>query len=679
MYDIISPSDEDNLEEISKYYLKLLEAQIKKNNKVFIIFGKELFEKYIEIFKESNILYIFHLKKIYQSIEKINDFKNIKIKNLDSIIHKNGLELSQKNELTNMEILEFINKEIKFKLFNKTTINILDGLDDSSINDEFYKKWKEINMNEIFGNQYKELLEKIANIIKDIKHFKILLKLFNISKDDKSKEFHKHGITIMQNKYVNLLPNYYMYEDENEDEDEETGKKDNTSSYDDLIELIFFSDKMKIDLNNFFNNLIKKINPRIINDICIKLLEKDISSDLKDIIAKFFIENSNNADPLTLLQIIDKCPSLCLNILGKFDKYTIKKEEFFEIEDTQNIKLFRGLLERKLLEKEFKLIEYVNNNLEMISSLQNEIEEGNIYYRDINRFYLNNKNDELKNKLLIISLNDEVLASKLEKKIDDYFREIETIREDLNLVFNDLRKYLFDTEKDNITILSDIIEKINTGYLNCYKKKYKDKCKQLINTYKEKAKERALMSTSLFFTTIFEKEKEITKKDKKCIEQTELKFNKLNNIFSNQSLRSLDKETLDLCINSIKGKQENDVIKEVDLLIKIFKRDINSSEWNKDNIVQSMITFSKKEDIYNVAIAISIFIDKIGAKKNILYPKLEEISSNLKKSDMEQLEKDILDAIKILKLYNIDIDILYNENNKNNNYINILMKLKEQS
>lgn len=64
---------------------------------------------------------------------------------------------------------------------------------------------------------------------------------------------------------------------------------------------------------------------------------------------------------------------------------------------------------------EFKLIEYVRNNVELISSLQNEIEEGNIYYRDIIRFYINNKNDELKKKLLLISLNDEELASKLEK------------------------------------------------------------------------------------------------------------------------------------------------------------------------------------------------------------------------------------------------------------------------
>ena len=618
-----------------------------------------MFEQYIDIFKQKNILFLFHLKKIYLSIVKINDFKNIKIKNFDSIIHNNGIELSKKKQLKSIEILEFINKEINFKIFNKTTIDILDGLDASSFNNEFYKKWKKMNINEIFGNQYHKFLEKIANIIKDIKHFKILLKLFNMSKDDKSKEFHKQAIIIMQNKYIDLIQN----------------KKDNISSYDDLVELIFYSDKMNINLNNFLNNLIKEFNPKIINNIFTKLLEKDISKYM-EIITKIFIENESNADPITLLKLIDKCPSLCPNILEKFGKYIIKKEEFFEIEETQNIKLFKGLLKRNLLGNEFKFIEYVNNNLELISSLQHEIEEGSIYYRDINPFYLYNKKNELKKKLLIISLNDKESASKFEKTIDDYVKEIKRIKKDLNLVYNDLRKYLFDTEKDNIKILGDIIEKINSGFLNCYENSYKNQCQQLINTYKEKAKLRSLMIKSLFFTTILEKKKGKTKKDIDCINQTELEFNKLKNIFSNQALRALSKDTLEICINSLKGKQENNIIKEVGLLIKIFNIDIKSSEWNKNDIIQSMIRLSKIEDIYNIAIAISIFIDKIGAKKYDLYKKLEEIVANLKKPDIETLEKDILEAIKILKLYNIDI--LNNENYKNNNYINILMKLKEQ-
>jgi len=684
MEEFIKPSDKDNLEEISKYYLNLLDSQLKSNNKIiFIIFGRTLFEKYIQTFKKENILYLFYLKKISLSIEKIVKTKDL---DLDNIIHQSGLELSKNKQLENIEILEFINKEIKYKICSYSdksskSIEILNGLDVSTFNDEFYKKWKEINWNVIFGNQYNTFLEKIASMIKDMKNFKVLLKLFNLSNSDESNSFHSKAIKIMQEKYINLLENNYMPEDEdeNEDIDEEKGKKNNTSSYNDLVELIFFSDKMKIDLEKFLKKLVNNFNADVINKVCLKLLEKNISSHMKDVITKFFIENANNADPLTLLQLIDNCPSIRFNILENFDKYVIKREEFFELEETPNIKLFKGLIERKLLENEFRPTEYIKNSIQLISSLQNEIEEGNIYYSEINLFYSNNKKDELKKKLLIISLDDDILASKLEQKIDDYINEVETIRKDLNLVYNDLRKYLYDEEKENIKILGDIIEKINTGYLNyCYEEKNKDQYQQLINTYKEKAQLRELMSTSLFFTNILENEKENSKKDIEIINQTENEFNKLKNIFTKQALSALSKETLDICINSIKGKKENEVIKEFDLLINIFKIDINSSECNKNDIIQSMITLSKKEDIYNIAKAISIFIDKIGAIKDVLYKKLEEIILNLKNSDIIKLEKFILEAIKILKQYNIDIGILYNEDYKDNNYINILMKLKEQ-
>ena len=671
--DFINTSDKDNLEEISKYYCNLLDSQLKSNNKIFIIFGKTLFEKYIKAFKQKNILYLFHLRKICQSNEKI-----YKVKDLDNIITKNGLELLKKKQLNNIEMLELINKGMQFKLFNKTNLDIFDGFDVSKFNDEFYKKWKEISWKEIFdNNQYIKFLERIAKNIKDMKNFKILLKLFNMSKDDESKEFHPKAISIMQNKYIDLLQNSSITEDEDEDEDkiEEKSKKYNTSSYDDLIELIFYSDKMEIDLDKFLDKLTNYFNEAVINDICSKLLEKDISSHMKDIITKFFIENENNGDPIILLQLIDKCPSLRLNILENFDKYMIKKEEFFRIEETQNIKLFRGLIERKLLENEFGLTEYVRNNVELISSLQQEIEEGNIYYSDILPFYVNNKNDELKKKLLLISLNDEESASKLEKKIDDYVKEIKEISKDLNLVFNDLRKYLFETEKKNINILSGIIEQINTGYLNCYEQNCKDQCQQLINTYKEKAQQRDLMKDSSFFITIYENERENNKIDIDSINQTEAKFDELKTIFSSQALNSLSKDTLRICINSIKGKNEQEISKEVDLLLEIFKKDLNNSEYNKDSIVHSLIILSKRKDVYNTSIAISEFIDKLGAKKTGLYSILKEIISNLKDCYLEEI---ISKDINYLKQYDIDIDILYNDNYKNNNYINILMRLKEQ-
>ena len=560
--EFIIPSQKDNLEEISRYYLNILDLQIKSINKIYIIFGKPLFDKYIEYFKQNKILYLFYLRTIYQSMkEKLSDFK---MKNFDDIILKNAIELSNKKQLKSIEILDIYSQISAYDLKNAHSIDILEGLDASTFNDEFYEKWKKINWNEILGNQYKKFLEKIANIIKEIDNFKVLLKLFNMSKNDESKEFHANALSIMQKKFIDLLQNI---------KDEKIDKINNSAHNEDLIELIFYSDKMKVDLKQFLIVLTKKFNSRIINDIYANLFKKTISENLKKIIINFFVENASIADPLILLQLIDNCPSLSLKIVENLKKVIIKKEEFFELE-TKNMKLFQGLFERKiLLGNEFSSTDYVNNNIVLLNSLQKDIEEGNIYYKEIIHFYSNNKQEELNKKLLLISSNNKELALKLQKIIDNYVKEIEAIKNDLTLVYNDLREFLFDSKKDDINILKDIIYKINNGYLNCYEKNYKEQCKDLMNTYKEKTQLRTLMKKSSFFTTIYAIKKVYVKNDFDCINQTELKFNELSNIFSKQALHSLNQDILNICARSVKGKKENDISKEVDLLMNIFKKD----------------------------------------------------------------------------------------------------------
>ena len=450
------------MEEISRYYINIIDLQIKSINKIFIIFGNPLFEKYIEYFKQNKVLYLFSLKNIYLSMkEKISDFK---IKNFDDIILKNAIDLSKKKQLKSIEILEFINKDIYYKISSydhksSHSIDILDGLDASTFNDEFYEKWKKMNWNEIFGNQYKKFLEKIASIIKELDSFKILLKLFNMSKNDESKEFHPDALNTMQNKFIDLLQNFI---------DKGKDKVNNSNYNEDLIELIFYSDKKNIDLKLFLDVVTKKFNPIIINSIYTNLLEKAISDNLKNIINNFYVENASIIDPSIILKLIDNNPSLSLNILEHLNEVIIKKEEFFELE-TKNMKLFKGLFERKiLLRNEFSCTDYIKNNIVLLSSLQNDIEEGNIYYKEIILFYSDNKQEELNKKLLLISLNNKELALKLQKILDNYMKEIEAIKNDLTLIYNDLREFLFDSKKKDINILIDIIYKINNGYLNCY-------------------------------------------------------------------------------------------------------------------------------------------------------------------------------------------------------------------
>ena len=153
-----------------------------------------------------------------------------------------------------------------------------------------------------------------------------------------------------------------------------------------------------------------------------------------------------------------------------------------------------------------------------------------------------------------------------------------------------------------------------------------------------------------------------------CVDETMKDFNKLKDIFTN-GVKSLEKNILQYFLTTIKGKNEEEINDEILTLIKIFK--IKNYQLNE--IRNSLIILSKKEDIYNISIAISLFLEKLEIKGSLCL-KLKEIFQNLEKSNDENT---ILNAYNDLKSYSIDIDDLYDSNLKEDNYLKILLKLKE--
>jgi hypothetical protein len=90
-----------------------------------------------------------------------------------------------------------------------------------------------------------------------------------------------------------------------------------------------------------------------------------------------------------------------------------------------------------------------------------------------------------------------------------------------------------------------------------------------------------------------------------------------------------------------------------------------------------MIILSKKEDIYKVAIAISRFIEKLQLIKGNLWTKVKKIIEDLESKNDNNEKETIENSINKLEEENIDIKILEDKNIKNN-YLNILLLLKEQ-
>ena len=153
--EIVIPDKDDNMKEIGNLYKSLIAIQ---QGDFFIIFNYTFFEKYVLCFNEVNLDNLFYMKDIINfSKLNINKF-DLKI-NIDKMIHDNGLLFVKKGELKNLKLLDFIKRDDFYTAqnYNKSiyrSLDILNGLDISEFNEQFYLEWKTINWNDIFNDQY---------------------------------------------------------------------------------------------------------------------------------------------------------------------------------------------------------------------------------------------------------------------------------------------------------------------------------------------------------------------------------------------------------------------------------------------------------------------------------------------------------------------------------------------
>ena len=146
-------------------------------------------------------------------------------------------------------------------------------------------------------------------------------------------------------------------------------------------------------------------------------------------------------------------------MLKNIDDYIVQKEEFLELPENEKMKLFKALLDEKILEKpEFQDTYYAQKVLSTINKIQKEIIKGEILYRDISKFYNNDEKDKEKQKiflyqrLAIISLNKQNEAKKLFDIIDKYYLKINNILDDLKIILEDFFLFFEKKEKKNINI-----------------------------------------------------------------------------------------------------------------------------------------------------------------------------------------------------------------------------------
>ena len=672
---IINPTENDNIKEISEKYIELVKRQQKANKNLFFLFGISLLKKYIKFYEGKNIINLIYIQNIVKFM-KNNIENNFEIKDLNETIHKTGLKLINQHSLKNNDILEFIKVDEYFnsKDYDKkiySPLNFLNGLDIYSFDEKFYLNWKTIDWHHMFDEQYNDFIMKIFDLIKDIKYFNILYKLLDISKNKDKPDYHQYCLSMMQSKFCELINNY------------DPQKCPNFK--DDLILLIYLSDQKMQNIEDFLTKLLhNKLNVKLMSEIYIALLSRYkelISATTKKIIFDFFTNNKLDKNPQTLIYLIKNYPELSEYILQNIDEYfIIKKHEFLEPKVNENLILFKELLDDKILEKpEYQNTYYVQKVLSIVSEIQNEINKGEILYEDIKRFYNNDKNNKEKQKsllfqrLVIISLNNHDEANKLNNSIDKYYSKLNNILNDLERI---LGEFLQKKDKYNIQLLKIIIEVIKKGSLNYYEKSYNKEIKEFISHYKYDSLGSNILEKSKFFQIILENKKKMNYNYETCLKEAKKDFYELSILFEEKGIYKLNHNILKISLKVVKGKKKEEISNEINILKNIFEEINNIKITNEEEVINDIIIISRKDDVYNIAFAILLFIEKLGLKKESLCQECEKIISNLENSNKKE---DIEQYISILNNFGIKIDMLYNNNSKEIKYLEILLKLKEQA
>ena len=676
---IITPKKEDIIKDICEKYKELVGKQEEGNVKsktISIFISGDLMDKYISYFEGNNL----------ENLENIRDLINIKIKSkniiigeihkdIDKSIFETALHLSKNGEMTNLNILDFLEKYLNLN----GAFEILNGLNVDKFDSKFYEEWNKKNWY-IFlkdnESDYIRFIENVIGLINDLKDFGILFKLLNISQQPDIIEINSISLEMMRNKFIELFNNYDIYKNKG------LGLKNL------IIELIVYSKKEKKEAEKsieFLKAIQEKLNEDLRNDIYLTIL-KEKGELLKEEIINFIVAFYMSDEKLSakaLLDIILKCSDeIKMNFLGKVRSLLyINEEDFLEIENKESFIFFKGLLDNGIIcNEKFDIIYYIKNAKEKAEILHKKLKskDEELEWEKIYAFYNDRGNIEEKEKkvkafsekLLAICLNDEKESSSIKSEYDNLISKIKKISDSLKIILDDFVGFFGESQKENIELIKKYIKNLSSGSINYYHNN-QEQIDELIKKYEKEAKGRYEKNKSSIFSYIYNDKKNKFKNssEQSWINETETEFQNLKKIFEN----NLDKNTLQICLKTIKGKGKEEVLKELDTLLKLFNMDISKEK--KEEIISNLNLLSKKEDIINIADALFLFIDNANLTRGKLWKLVEKIQKNKEELNNADVLKKY---IQNLKDNNIDIEILYNKNYEYDNYINILLDLKEE-
>ena len=171
----------DNLENIIDEIKKIIIYE-EDNEKFFITFNQEFWEKYYIFDDDSKNLFMINIATIISSAINNNLIQDEPSK--EDKIHNFGLNALNEGTLKNEELLYFIKIDIyfcdnKYANINYRPFEIINGLDFDEMTDKFFAKWNTLNIFNIYSFAGFEFKSLIIDKITEMKNFGKLLKLFD--------------------------------------------------------------------------------------------------------------------------------------------------------------------------------------------------------------------------------------------------------------------------------------------------------------------------------------------------------------------------------------------------------------------------------------------------------------------------------------------------------------------
>ena len=652
------PNANDNLEEIYTYLNQLLTFEKLKNNQIILKFIPEFFHPYKNYNVNINLNNLIFLKEIIENIKKLDKKFELDL-DLNEYIHITGLKLIEEKKLNNNDILLFIDKNNYYndkdyaKNPERRNLKILDGIDIQTLD---INHWQNYDFKEMFKYQLDEFAKKVVSFVKHMKDFG---KLFQLLKVDKSDNIPTAYINELKRRYKELFETYSV--------------KGCPNFLDDSAKLLLLIHKSKVSFREFLRELQKSLDINMINKILIKLSEGEIPNDLNKKIVDFFTKEKN-ANPTTLIFLINNCKKLRKDIFQNMDIFIPTEEDIFDINDNENFKLLRGLIDQKIIEKNNKKLgeKYLMKTTELLSNISNKLENFEITYHTLIPFDTKENESKLIDIIYYIYLKDKAKSRSVFSRIINKKREIKTVLDKYEKVIKYFSMFFPRSNNALIQNMSSIVSDISNNSLNTYQTKYKSGFNKYEKYYEEAIK-MELYIQSKFFLQIFKETKKqyenYIKEDIYYLNEAKKKFEQLKILFEKDGIMKINPQILEICIKTIKENPDS-LQEELRILQDILGIDILNDDIDfLDRICDELVLLSQKDKIFNISVAINSFLIAIEQKKKTNFSNdIKKIIKNLKEKNKIELIKE---SKEILKKYGINID------QENLSYISILLELNK--